>query len=123
MSSKRSRSFSTLLLPICLSGCSGQVVAVKLPKQDPNPNAYYVCTPSAGGASFDCKSERAFHQYDRELLAGKECEYGVANVYVETDWRGNVTRIQYVCGTAPVGGFPSDEPAAIPPAAPIAEKP
>ncbi len=83
------------------------MVAIKLPQQDPNPNAYYVCQPSASGATFDCKSERAFHQYDRELLAGHECSYGVANVYVETSWHGSVTRIQYVCSTPPVGGFPT----------------
>ena len=93
---------------LCLSGCSGQLVAIKLPKQDANPNDYSVCTPSAGGASFDCRSERAFHQYDRELVIDEQrCDFGVANVYVETNWRGKVTRIQYVCGTAPVGGFPS----------------
>jgi hypothetical protein len=91
----------------CTIGCSGQLVAIKLPKSDPNPNAYYVCVPSAASATFQCKSERVFHQYDRELVVSeRECPFGVANVYVETDWRGKVTRIQYVCGTAPVGGFP-----------------
>jgi hypothetical protein len=93
---------------LCLSGCGGQLVAIKLPKQDANANAYYVCTPSATSATFDCKSERAFHQYDRELVVSeRQCAFGVANVYVETNWRGNVTRIQYVCGTAPVGDFPA----------------
>lgn len=92
---------------LCLTGCTGQLVAIKLPKQDANPNAYYVCTPSSAGATFDCKSERAFHQYDRELVVGEQqCAFGVANVYVETNWRGTVTRIQYVCGTAPVREFP-----------------
>jgi hypothetical protein len=92
---------------LCLTGCSGQLVAIKLPKQDANPNAYYVCTPKDGGTTFDCKSERVFHQYDRELVVSEQqCDYGVANVYVETNWRGNVTRIQYVCSTAPVGEFP-----------------
>jgi hypothetical protein len=96
-----------LALLALLSGCSGQLVAVKLPKQDANPNAYYVCTPAEGGATFDCHSERAFHQYDRELvISEQQCDYGVANVYVETNWHGKVTRIQYVCGTAPVGEFP-----------------
>jgi hypothetical protein len=93
-------------LLLLLSGC-GQVVAIKMPAQDPNPNAYYVCEPASGGAGFDCKSHREFHQYDRELDAGKECSFGVANVYVETSWHGSVTRIQYVCSTAPVGAFPS----------------
>jgi hypothetical protein len=92
---------------VCLTGCSGQLVAIKLPKQDANPNAYYVCTPKAGAATFDCKSERAFHQYDRELIVTEQqCDHGVANLYVETNWRGNVSRIQYVCSTAPVGDFP-----------------
>jgi hypothetical protein len=109
MIANNSRGTLTLGCFLWLSGCGGQVVAVKLPMQDPNPNGYYVCVPGAGGASFDCKSERAFHQYDRELLAGEHCEYGVANLYVETNWHGTVTRIQYVCGTAPVGGFPNDD--------------
>ena len=100
--------FARLAWFVLLTGCGGQLVAIKLPKQDPNPNAYYVCTPSAAGASFDCRSERAFHQYDRELaISEQQCDFGVANVYVETNWHGKVTRIQYVCGTAPVGGFPS----------------
>jgi hypothetical protein len=90
---------------LCLTGC-GQVVAVKIPRQDPNPNAFYLCEPAGEGA-FACKSERAFHQYDRELVAGeKECDYGVANVYVETNWHGSVKRIQYQCSVAPVGDFP-----------------
>lgn len=94
---------------LCLSGCSGQLVAIKLPKQDANPQAYYVCAPSAGGASFDCRSERAFHQYDRELVVTEQqCAFGVADMYVETNWHGKVTRIQYVCATPPVGGFPNE---------------
>ena len=112
----KSSSGFVLWLGLWLVSCSGQVVAIKLPQQDPNPNAYYVCEPTSGGASFDCKSDRKFHQYDRELLAGKECSFGVANVYVETNWKGNVTRIQYVCSTPAVGGFPATPPAA-PPAA------
>jgi hypothetical protein len=108
MLGKQRARFARLAWCLCLSGCGGQLVAIKLPKQDANPNAYYVCTPSAGGASFDCRSERAFHQYDRELaISEQQCDFGVANVYVETNFRGKVTRIQYVCGTAPVGGFPS----------------
>lgn len=99
------RVFTGLLWGLCLSGC-GQVVAIKMPRQDPNPNAFYLCEPAGEGA-FACKSERAFHQYDRELVAGeKECEYGVANVHVETSWRGSVTRIQYQCSVAPVADFP-----------------
>jgi hypothetical protein len=106
------RGLAQCVLLWLLTGC-GQVVAIKLPGQDPNPNGYYVCEP-AGGVSFDCKSHREFHQYDRELDAGKECSFGVANVYVETNWHGNVSRIQYVCSTPPVAGFPAV------PAAPVA---
>ena len=123
MSPKTPQKFATLSVVFWLSACGGQVVAIKLPKQDANPNGYYVCTPSAGGATFDCRSERAFHNYDRELLAGTECEYGIANVYVETDWRGNVTRIQYVCTTPPVGGFPSEAVDASPTAPAPPEQP
>lgn len=96
-----------LLTLLLLTGCGGQLVAIKLPKQDANPNAYYVCKPAESSATFDCRSERAFHQYDRELVVSEQvCAFGVASVYVETDWRGKVTRIQYVCGTAPVDDFP-----------------
>lgn len=97
-----------LFLLVCLSGCGGQVVAIKLPRQDPNVNAHYVCVPAASGETFECKSGRAFHQYDSELAAGAECEYGVANLHVETDWRGRVTRVQYVCAAAAVGELPPD---------------
>ena len=108
MGGKRASAWLRMAWLLCVTGCSGQLVQIKLPKQDANPNAYYVCAPSAGGATFDCKSERAFHQYDRELsISEQQCDFGVANLYVETDWKGKVTRIQYVCGTAPVGGFPS----------------
>jgi len=93
----------------CLSGCGGQVVAIKLPRQDPNVNAHYLCQPSASGESFDCASGRAFHQYDSELVAGAQCEYGIATLHVETDWRGHVTRIQYVCAAAAVSDLPPDE--------------
>jgi len=97
------RYFASLLGLLFLPSC-GQVVAIKIPRQDPNPNAFYLCEPA--GDAFQCKSERAFHQYDRELSAGeKECEYGVANVYVETSWHGSVKRVQYQCSVAPVGDF------------------
>ena len=93
---------------LCLTSCGGQVVAIKLPKYDPNPNAFYVCEPSSGGASFDCRSERAFHQYDRELVVGTErCDYGVASIYVETNSHGKVTRVQYQCAVAEVEDFPN----------------
>jgi hypothetical protein len=89
-------------------GC-GQVVAIKLPNQDPNPSAFYLCQPTGDGA-FTCESGRKFHQYDAELAAARnECAFGIANVYVETSWRGKVTHIQYQCSTPPVGGFPNDD--------------
>lgn len=92
---------------LCLTGCGGELIQIKLPKSDANPNAYYVCTPAPGSPTFDCHSERAFHQYDRELvITEQQCDFGVANLYVETNSHGKVTRVQYVCGTAPVGGFP-----------------
>lgn len=97
-----------LLLFTCISGCGGRVVAIKLPRQDPNVNAYYLCQPSANEESFECASGRAFHQYDSELAAGAQCEYGVAALHVETDWRGRVTRIQYVCAVAAVSDLPPD---------------
>lgn len=91
-----------------VTGCGGQVVAIKLPKYDPNPNAFYVCEPSSAGASFECRSERAFHQYDRELVVGKEqCDYGISTLYVETSSHGKVTRIQYQCAVAEVEDFPN----------------
>lgn len=89
-----------------VSGCGGQLVAVKLPK-DPSPQAHYVCKPNEAKPSFDCESNRAFHQYDRELVVSREtCAEGVANVYVETNWQGKVTRIQYTCALPPVEDFP-----------------
>jgi hypothetical protein len=104
------RTFKTIARLLCLlslTGC-GQVIAIKLPKQDPNPNGFYVCEPA--GTGFACQSARVFHQYDRQLLAGeKECDYGIAALYVETSWHGSVTRIQYQCSTPPVGDFPKAE--------------
>jgi hypothetical protein len=98
-------------LLLCLAGC-GQVVAIKMPKHDPNPNAFYLCEP-AGDSGFSCQSGRKFHQYDRELVAGaSQCAYGIANVYVETSWHGKVSQIQFQCSTPPVGDFPSDDAAA-----------
>lgn len=96
-------------LLLWLTGC-GQVVAVKLPTRDANVNANYTCTPSSSAPTFDCRSQRTFHQYDRELGVDKKtCPFGVANVYVETNWHGGVSRIQYTCALAGVGGFPNEE--------------
>lgn len=101
------KSAHALLIGLALLPGCGQVVAIRLPHADPNANASYACEPSSAGASFDCKSHREFHQYDRVLDAGNECSFGIAHVYVQTNWHGNVTLIQYVCNTPPVGGFPA----------------
>jgi hypothetical protein len=106
----RYRGFAKWLFVLCLTGC-GQVVKVKVPQPGPNPsdpnvNGTYVCTPS-DEASFDCKSGVAYSAYDRAVDVGKQCKYGVANVYVATNWHGGVTEIQYACALAAVTGFPT----------------
>jgi hypothetical protein len=106
----RYRGFAKWLLVLCLTGC-GHVVKIKVPQpgsipSDPNVNGTYVCTP-AGDASFDCKSAVAYSAYDREVDVGKQCKYGVANVYVATNWHGGVTEIQYACALASVTPFPN----------------
>jgi hypothetical protein len=108
-------SFGTLLFGVV--GCGGgEVVAVRFVGKDANPSAYYTCKPDAA-TSFACGSGQAFHQYDRELDMGQACPYGIASVYVETSATGKVTRLQYDCAVAPIGGFP-DTPAPAPSAAP-----
>jgi len=104
-------------LAICVAGCSGEVIAVKLKNQEPNPNGYFTCQPAEGSATFTCASGQAFHQSDRELLAGEPCPYGLASIQVETSSSGKVTRVQYACALAPIGDFPPD-PGAAAPAAP-----
>lgn len=103
----RARAGALVAVVLAATGC-GQVVAIKVAKQDPNPQGYYVCVPSESGTTFVCQSDRAFHQYDAELAAGEPCEYGVANLHVESNWRGKVTRIQFSCATPPVGEFPKE---------------
>jgi hypothetical protein len=106
----RYRGFAKWLFVLGLTGC-GQVVKVKVPQpgsnpSDPNVNGTYVCTP-AGEASFECKSGVAYFAYDREIDVGKQCKFGVANVYVATNWHGGVTKIQYACALARVTPFPT----------------
>jgi hypothetical protein len=102
------RQLQILLGSYLLAGCGGQVVAIKMPQHDPNPSAHYTCTPE-GKSGFACESRQTFHQYDREVEVSRQhCAVGVNRVYVETDWRGNVTRIQYTCGTLPSGEFPKE---------------
>lgn len=91
---------------LLLSGCGGQVVAIKLPQSDENASAHYTCTPD-GDHGYKCESRYTFHQYDREVEVSKQqCAYGVSRVYVQTDWKGNVTHIQYTCATLDAGDFP-----------------
>jgi len=109
-------SFGTLLFGVI--GCGGgEVVAVKFVGKDANPSAYYTCKPDAG-TTFVCGSGQSFHQYDRELDVGPACPYGIASVYVETSATGKVTRLQYDCAVAPIGGFPDTPPAPAPAAPP-----
>lgn len=97
-----------VMVGLLCAGCGGQVVAVKVAEVDPNGSAHYTCVPNEGHG-YDCSSRYTFHQYDREVTVSKDhCAYGVSRVYVETDWRGAVTRIQYTCGTPPSGDFPTE---------------
>ena len=108
--------FAKWPLLLCLTAC-GQVVKIKVPQpgsnpSDPNVNGTYVCTPS--DKTFDCKSGVAYFAYDREVDVGKQCQYGVANVYAATNWHGSVTEIQYACALAPVTPFPTNTASSAP---------
>lgn len=82
------------------------VVAIKMPNTDPSTQGFYTCVPS--GTGFACDSQQSLHQYDQRLEpSAQKCENGIHQVHVETNWRGNVSRIQYQCAVAPVGGFPA----------------
>jgi hypothetical protein len=107
------------LYGLLLAACGGQVVAIKMPDADANASASYTCVPE-GKSDYECESKYSFHQYDRVVRVSKQhCAYGVSDVYVETDFRGNVTRVQYTCNTLKSGDFPTDcEGAACPPATP-----
>ena len=105
--------FAKWLIVLSVTGC-GQVVKIKVPQpgsapSDPNVNGTYVCTPD-DKTSFDCKSGVAYSAYKREVDVGKQCQYGVANVYVATNFHGGVTEIQFACALAPVTGFPTTPP-------------
>lgn len=116
-SSRAMRTLQLLLGGCLLVGCGGQVVAIEMP-HDPNPSAHYTCWPD-GESSFQCQSRQTFHQYDRVVSSSREhCAYGVSRVYVETNWQGDVTRVQYTCGTAPVGEFPASGGASVAPISP-----
>jgi len=84
----------------------GHVVAVRMPNKDPNPQAYYTCEPD--GTGFKCDSGQSLHQFDQRLEpSAQNCENGVYEVHIETNWHGGVSRAQYQCAVAPVGGFPA----------------
>ena len=84
----------------------GHVVAIKMPNKDPSPQAFYTCEPK--DRDFACDSAQSLHQYDARLEPSEQkCENGIYQVHVETNWHGGVSRIQYQCAVAPVGGFPA----------------
>jgi hypothetical protein len=113
----------------CLWACGGggEVVAVKFVRtdaasNDANPNGYYLCPRAEGDPpTFSCQSGQQFHQYDRVVEAGSQCQYGIASIYVETSGGGQVTRLQYACALAPVSEFPAEPGApAVPATGPAA---
>jgi hypothetical protein len=127
------RLFRHALLCLSICGCGHkEVIEMRLlapdgQPPDPNPSAYFVCTPSASAPSYTCKSGQAFHQADRIVDIGAECPYGLAKVYAESDG-GHVSRIQYLCAVAPVDhDLPPDSPAPpptpVPTAAPVSGNP
>jgi hypothetical protein len=90
----------------------GNVVAIRIPKTDPHPQAFYTCEPA--GTDYKCESAQSLHQYDSRLEPSAEkCENGIHQVHVQTNWHGGVSRIQYQCALPGPGGFP-----AVPPSAP-----
>ena len=96
-----------------LLGCvaCGQVVAIKMPSKDPSTQGFYTCEPE--GTGFSCDSAQSLHQYDLRLEpSAQKCENGIYQVHVETNWHGGVSRIQYQCAVAEVGGFPAVVPSA-----------
>jgi hypothetical protein len=115
------------LLALGLWGCGGgEVVRIKIVRQDrtaldANASAHFTCAPNQG-TTYSCRSGQTLNQFDRDLEAGAECSYGIASFHVETSASGKVTRIQYVCATAPVDtGLPPD--ADTPPPAPPSPTP
>ena len=89
----------------------GQVVAIKMPSKDPSTQGFYTCVPRDTG--FTCDSAQSLHQYDLRLESSEQkCENGVYQLHVETNWHGGVSRIQYQCAVAAVGGFPAVAPSA-----------
>jgi hypothetical protein len=98
-----------MLLPFA-AGCGGQVLSVALPQRDPNTQAHFVCKPSEkdGRPGFDCASGQNLFSPNVELSIGDQCPYGVARLWVETDWQGDIEQVQFVCATAPVDDLPED---------------
>lgn len=102
------------LIAFCVLFCGAacaNVVAIRMPSKDPHPQAFYTCEPK--GTGFTCDSGQSLHQFDLRLEPSAEkCENGVYEVHVETNWHGGVSRVQYQCAVAPVGGFPAVVPSA-----------
>lgn len=99
-----------------LLGCvaCANVLAIKMPSKDPNPQAYYTCEPE--GAALECHSAQTLHQYDVRLEPSEQkCEYGIYEVHVKTNWHGGISKVQYQCAVASsLGGFPAVVPGAAP---------
>ena len=93
---------STLLSTVAC----GEVLAIQLPGKDPSTQGYYTCVPQDKG--FKCDSGQTLHQFDVRLEPSEQkCENGIYQVHVQTNWHGGVSRVQYQCAVAPIGGFPA----------------
>lgn len=88
------------------------VVAIKMPSKDPNPQAFYTCEPN--GTGFQCNSAQTLHQFNLQLEPSEQkCEYGIYEVHVKTNWHGGISEVQYQCAVASsIGGFPAVVPSA-----------
>jgi hypothetical protein len=95
-------------LALLAAGCGGQILSVTMPGKDPNTQAHFTCVPSEkdGRPGFTCNSGQVVYSPTVELSAGEQCPYGIARLWVETDWQGDIERVQFVCATAPVDDLP-----------------
>ena len=99
------------LLAGALLGCvaCANVLAIKMPGKDPNPQAFYTCQPN--GTALKCESAQTLHQFDLRLEPSEQkCEYGIYQLHVKTNWHGGISEVQYQCAVPPVGGFPAVAP-------------
>lgn len=108
------RSIWAVAAGLLLGGVAcANVVAIKMPNQDPHPQAFYTCEPD--GTAFKCDSAQSLHQYDLRLEPNQQkCENGIYQVHVKTNWHGGISEVQYQCALArgDVGGFPAVVPSA-----------